>query len=220
MTLSTRTNNANRRKMTNKNQPPTLHRLVMIVLLTGMAWSASAEPLQIKGRALGQSQKLACVGEGVTFQSIYTLVTQNQATIPSLKLTNSTSCDVPTPTFAGQPLDTEVTMLFVNDRLIQVKFEMSPLDWTPAAEFAVTTERAYGKPRRDRRNIKQGLMTDTWAQGPETLLMTWTTLKDGRRSVEVVLRDVPSFSAFQKIIDYNSKQFGRADSDARLTDTK
>lgn len=206
--------------MTNKKQPPTLHRLVMIVLLTGMAWSASAEPMQIKGRVLGQSQKLACVGEGVTFQSLDNLVTQNKATIPSLKLTDSTSCDVPITTFAGQALDTEMTMLFVNDRMIQVKFELSPLDWTPAAEFAVTTERAYGKPRRDRRKINQGLMTDTWTQGPATLLMTWTTLRDGRRSVEVVLRDVPSFSTFQKIIDYNRKQFDRADSNARFQDTK
>lgn len=191
----------------------------VIYFLSGVFSAHADENFLIKGRYLGQDSQTACGGSEVR-SSLDKTVTQARANLPALKMTNSTSCDVKADSFAEQKIDGEISLLFVDNKLIQVKFELEPLDWQIAAQVYIALTQAYGKSRRDNKMKADGLMTDTWTKKGQALTLHWQTLKNSDRALEIVLRDVNRFTEFKKIIDHNTTVFQRADDAKTVRDIK
>jgi len=181
---------------------------------------ADSQPLQIKGRAIGQNSTEACAGSPIE-TPIDDLIAPLIKKHPALKLSNSSSCDVLVPTFAGRVVSGTTQLLFVNDKLIQVKLELEPMSWGDSVDFFNVMKAVYGKTNRPALDAFKIFYTVTWKQQGQELELSWPdSTKSAIYKIEVVLSDPKAKKDFLKTVDDNRRLLEASERKDRINDTR
>jgi hypothetical protein len=190
-----------------------------VLLFHWQAWSA--EPMSIKGLQLGQSPEVACATSVLGVNELDKPLRTLQDDYPGLRITNSLGCDVAIETFAGQQLENPASLLFADDRLIQVKFEMQTMDFGQLADFIVALRQSYGKTSPYPKDPNGVFSHTVWKQGTQALAISWAKKQYIEfNGIEVFLRDEAAFAKWQKDRKFNEAVLDRGNAKRRALDTK
>jgi hypothetical protein len=178
--------------------------LCVLAFAVTSAQCTATERFQIKGASVGHSSKAACGSSPVQKAPDDKYLDRNPSNPDGIQATNASVCDLSPRTFAGKQLSGTVGLMFVADKLIQLKLDLKPLPWDKAGQVLDALEVSYGKAIRSRPVQPGPEIVFTWTQGPEKLQMSWTVTDSDDRSVEILLEDTEKTTQFWRTFSSNS----------------
>ena len=188
-----------------------------LVLFTAMPLPLRAsEEFQIKGLRLGASPDAACEGAPVT-SKMDDFVSEYRQRAPDLVTIGAKECSIVAETFGGLQVEGAIDLLFLSDRLIQVKFDLKPTHWTRYGSLYGTLEEMYGAPKVEK---SDGFTTHAWLQSGHRLSVSRLDTPSGVDALEIILRNEASFRTYEERADLNSSVLQRLDSAAAQSDIR
>ena len=187
------------------NADAALRWVVFALALATSCPSAYAVSFQLKGITLGARAASAC-GQAPISDSLGELVRQSRAEAPDLVDMGTTECEVEFASFGGSSLAAPAKLLFLNDELILIKFELKSLSLSSFVDILTALQTEYGKSKRV---ISRPFVTDTWKQQGQTLLLERTGREWDDNDAVIILRQDAGYRTYQQRSEKNRVIFER-----------
>lgn len=173
---------------------------VTLLALCLVAVPAQAvEAFKIKGLSLGAAPESACADAAISTKMDQLLQTM-MADAPDLQMTGVSQCHIESRKFADFDIDQGIDLLFLDGRLIQIKFDLKTLKLLTFATIFDSLEEMYGTPEISKSEI---FTTHTWKQGTNVFALSRVDGEDLTTSVEVYLRDTVGFERYESRVAAN-----------------
>lgn len=194
----------------------TLCRALLALVLTSSCLNAHAANFQLKGITLGARAATAC-GKAPVTDRYGELVRQSRAQAPDLVEMGTTECEVEFASFGGNALASPARLLFLNDALILIKFELNGLSMTSFVDILKAFQTDYGNAKRV---ISRPFVTDTWKQHGQTLILERTGREWDDNDTVIILRQDAGFQIYQRRSDTNRRILERLEARQKRDDIR
>lgn len=176
-------------------------RSLLVLLLAMLAFPAISAPFQIKGLTLGMPVNSACGSSSVT-DTLGDIVREHMASEESLLLVKTSECKIDLGSFGRLPIAGLANLLFLDGRLILLKFDINNISTADAANLLRSLHEEYGKPRRV---VDRPFVTDTWRQNSQSLSFERSPGEGDDNDMILILKD----DAGMKIYEGQSRKVKR-----------
>lgn len=193
-----------------------LRRALIALALTGCSLNAQAANFQLKGMALGVRAATVC-GNALITDRLGELVRQSRAQARDLVEMGTTECEVEFASFGGNALNLPARLLFLNDALILIKFELNGLSMSSFVDILKAFQTDYGSAKRV---ISRPFVTDIWKQRGQTLILERTGREWDDNDAVIILRQDAGYQVYQRRSDTNRRVLERLEARKKRDDIR